>query len=307
MIKKTLLLLSFICNASAYAGTTDIQFSYQKEAKELTAAGTLCTYGKKSKQSLPSAVISYIHNHVKDQNKNFIEQIRAIKTGMFGRRLNTAELAIMYQLTEKHLGMDYFFEGNDACVNFHAVLELDYNRETSAYFNFDQPESWTFVGKRNNLSSINQAIKSIYPNITLTNADLSKSSLIELSKVSNTYALYKFDAQAYKADQASQLNTVFINAPDTYKAAMEEYLTSYQFSIATNTEDANWYLHITPKRTAQGLLFSISYQSKTSVNKVIKNDPTALPMLPTSNDQELQNLITLHLEMMEFVQLLESL
>lgn len=306
MIKKILLLLSVICSSSAYAGTTDIQFNYQKDAKELTAAGTLCTYSKKSKKSLPTAVIEYIHNYVKDKNKNFIEQIRDIKTGMFGRRLNTAELAIMYQLTEKHLGMDYFFEGNDACVNYHAILELDYSRNTSAYFNFEQPESWTFLAKRNNLANINQIIKSIYPSITLTNADLTKASLIELSKISNTYGLFKFDAQVYKTAQLSLLNTVFINAPEPYKSAMEEYLASYKFSITPNTKDANWYLHITPKRAAQGLLFNISYQSKTSVNKVIKNNPTALPMLPTSNDQELQNLITLHLEMMEFVHLLQS-
>jgi len=306
MMKKTLLLVSLIFSVSAHAEATDTKFSYQKDAKELTTSGTLCTYGKKSKQSLPTAVISHIHNHVKDQRQDFITQIRDIKSGMFGRRLDIAELAVMYQLTEQHLEMDYFFEGNSACVNFQAVLDLDYSRDTSAYFNFEQPAAWTFLAKRNDLVNINQAVKSIYPSITLTNKDLTKTSLIELSQVSTSYALYKFDAKTYKAEQASKLNTVFIDAPTAYKNAMAAYLTSYQFSIATDKNNANWRVTVEPVASTQGLLFAINYQSKSSANKQINNDPSNLPPIATNNDQELQNLIVLHLEMMEFIQLLKS-
>jgi hypothetical protein len=71
-------------------------------------------------------------------------------------------------------------------------------------------------------------------------------------------------------------------------------------------KDANWYLHITPKKIEEGISFRVSYQSKTSVNKVVKNDPYILPSLPTSNDDELKDVILLHLEMMEFVELIKS-
>jgi hypothetical protein len=308
-MKKVLLFVLSILAVSAYADTSDIKFDYQKSEKTLTVSGDLCTYGKRSKQKLPEAVIDNIHNYVKDYNKDFIEQIKNIKTGMFGRRLNTAELAIMYQLNDKHLNMDYYFEGNNACVTYQAIVTLDFSNDDSTYFDFDQPDTWTFLAKSNDLFQINNAIKSVYPSITITKQDLpqnEQSALIVLSKVSGSFSLYKFDAKKFNQIKLLALNSVFVNAPEPYKSAMEQYLTSYQFNIAEDVKDTNWYLHITPKEISEGISFRVSYQSKTSVNKVVKNDPYILPTLPTSNDDELKDIILLHLEMMEFVQLLES-
>lgn len=308
-MKNILLFVLSIFAVSAYADTSDIKFDYKKSEKTLTVSGDLCTYGKRSKQKLPEAVIDNIHNYVKDYNKDFIEQIRNIKTGMFGRRLNTAELAIIYQLNDKHLNMDYYFEGNNACVTYQAIVTLDFTNDDSTYFNFAQPDSWTFLAKTNDLFQINNAIKSVYPEIALKKPDLpqnEQSALIVLSKISESFSLYKFDAVKFNHIKLLALNSVFVNAPEPYQSAMEEYLTSYQFNVATQVKDANWYLHITPKQTEEGISFRVSYQSKTSVNKVVKNDPYILPSLPASNDDELKDVILLHLEMMEFVQLLES-
>lgn len=309
MMKQTLLLVLFSFALPGHAHTEEVKFSYAKLNKELTLSGALCTYGRKSKQKLPESVISHIHNHVKDQNKNFIDQIRDIKTGMFGRRLNMAELAVMYQLTDKHLELDYYFEGNSACVNFQARLELDFNADANMYFNFAQPDSWTFMAKRNDLADINQAIKLIYPKLSLSEQDLSaatQSYLIELSQVSDTYALYKFDAQGYTSSQSVQLNTFYVEAPAPYKAAMTDYLTSYQYSTLVDKNQANWQITVNPVKSAQNLLFTVSYQSKDDQNKQVNNDPDALPQIVTNNQQELKNLILLHLEMMEFVNVLQK-
>lgn len=310
MIKQTLLLVLFSCTVTAQAITGDILFNYKKVTKELNISGTFCAYGRKSKHSLPQSVITHIHDYVKDQNTNFIEQIRDIKTGMFGRRLNTAELAVMYQLTDKHLEMEYFFEGNSACGDYQANLELDFSASSNTYFNFAQPDSWTFMAKRDDLLDINKVIKLIYPNITLSELDLptaKQSNLIELSQVSESYSLYKFDAQRFKSSQATQLNTFYVEAPAPYKAAMTEYLTSYQFITLVDKEQANWVITVNQVKSSQNLLFTVSYQSKNSQNKQINNNPDSLPPIVTNNEQELKNIILLHLEMMEFVDVLQNI
>lgn len=304
-MKKLLLLALTLSSVSilAHASNRPVNFEYQKTDKRITVSGDLCTYSKRSKQQLPDAIITHIHEYIKGHNIHFVDQIKDINSGMFGRRLHTAELALMYQLNNKHLDINYYFEGNNACASYSAFIKLDFTIDDSQYFEFEQPKRWRFLAKTDDLVEINQAIKSVYPNIDIK-ADEVHSALVVLTEVSKSYSLYQFDAKQFKKLSLSKLNSVFIEAKQPYKSALIEYVSSYQYNVVSKKEEANWHLTLTPKQQTPQLKFVIHYQSNKTANQTIENDPSILPNLPNNDEQQLKAMILLHLEMMEFIEYL---
>lgn len=306
-MKKLLLFALTLSSAAmlAHASNRSVNFEYQKADKRITVSGNLCTYSKRSKPQLPDAIIAHIHDYIKGHNIQFVEQIKDINSGMFGRRLNTAELALMYQLNNKHLDINYYFEGNNACASYSALIKLDFTIDDNHFFEFEQPKNWRFLAKTGDLIEINQAIKSVYPNIDIK-ADEINSALVVLSEVSKSYSLYQFNADQYKQLSLSKLNSVFIEAKQPYKSALIEYVSSYQYQVVSQKEEANWHVTLTPKQQTNPVKFVIHYQSNKTAKQMIENTPSVLPSLPNNNEQQLKAIVLLHLEMMEFIEYLRT-
>lgn len=277
----------------------DVNVSYTPENKVLNVSGALCKYGRSSKRQLPDLAIQKVHKYIKKQEVDFITQIKNVKQGMAGHRLDIAKLNLFYNLTPENLNMDYYFEGNDSCAKFNAALMLDFEQNFEHAVTLNQPAKFSFIAPSNDKKQQLAKLQQVYP--TLDIQVLDADALTEVD-ANNGWSLFEFNHVQYQSSTQALQSNFYVDAAPLFQQAISEYLTSYGFNQVGSAKDAYWKITVNAQKAQQ---FAISFQYPNSKKQTLKSQPELLGDVSADNEQEQIELVKLQLELMELVEQLQ--
>jgi hypothetical protein len=277
----------------------DVSVNYTPENKVLSVSGELCKYGRSSKRQLPDLAIQKVHKYLKKQEVDFITQIKNVKQGMAGHRLDIAKLNLFYNLTPDNLNMDYYFEGNDSCAKFNADLMLDFEQNFEHAVALDLPTKFSFIAKSNDKKQQLAKLQDVYPELDIQVLDTDAFNEVGAN---NGWSLFEFDHLQYQASTQAQQSNFYVDASPVYQQAITEYLTSYGFNLVNSENDAYWKLKVSSQAGQQ---FAVSFQYPNSKKQTLRSQPELLGNVAADSEQEQVELIKLQLELMELVEQLQ--
>ncbi|NVK23428.1 MAG: hypothetical protein HWE10_00735, partial [Gammaproteobacteria bacterium] len=307
-----------VASACAASNTTEkaerkpsITFDYNSHNKLLTINGDICRYGKSAKQELPSFAINDIHNYIQQQPNSFIEQLKNIKTGMMGNRLDTAKLSVFYLLKTQNMDFAYRYEGNQVCARYNTSLALDFSQDFIDFIELNAPHQYQFVADKTDAQAIRAILTSIYPDLHASNASepfTQSEYLVEDRVLTEKLSVFTFHYLNYQANLLQRQSLVFTTGDGLYLKALNHYLQENKFTLTNEKNSAFWQLHIKNDSTNHSpYAFSVEFKKHDlDTTSVFNNDVSALPAIPTPSNTDKINLIKLYLEMQSFSQQLNN-
>jgi len=289
------LLLSWSSSALAH-----VTFSYEKANQSLSLAGSICKYGRASKNKLPSLALEQIQQQVLNQELDFIKQIKDLNSGMAGNRLETAKLAVFYQLSADALVMDYYFEGNQTCANYQANLLLNFEQNFEQFISLKAPAQYNFIAPVNNNKAILNKLQEVYPELDIEVIDAPEFELVE--QIDQNFALYNLNYQGYLQTKLMSESTFYVVGNDLLSQTLSQYLTSYEFEAQTEADKAYWQLEMKPRSNGH---FHVFYNHQGQEAKKVSSDNTMFSDITADSKEERINLILLQLELIELVEQLK--
>ena len=277
------------------------KFSYTGVDKSLQITGSLCKYGRSSKTQLPHDSLQQIFDYLQQDEQGFIKQIENIKQGMTGHRLGIAKLATLYQTDLSRFNFDYYFEGNQTCVNYATEITLNFEQIFSQFISLEEAEFFSFLANPKDKTSILLKLQTAYPNISGEVVDANE--LENVKQLTPTLALYRFDYKKFLQSQNLNQSLFYIDSSGLLANSLRQYLEQNGFNQALQKHQAYWVLSITAGKRKNE--FTVNYQNQAGQNILVKNDVDALPEMDADNEQEQLELIKLYLEMMELVEIMK--
>ena len=299
---------------SASEKIPNIEFEYTGNDKNLAISGAVCRYGRSSKSQLPEFTIKEVHQYVQQNSALFTQQIKDIKQGMMGQRLNIAKLSVFYRLKQDNINFDYFVDGNQICANYQTSLTLDFEQDFVEFIKLNVPSSYQFISNNN---EVTEKLSSIYPDIAITlqnNTSVFDSKYLTTEKkLNNTSSVFTFHYLDFKKQLMQNQSMVFVSGDKILTKALTQYLQENEFTLATSPTDAFWSFDISNEKATSSQKdisrqdtikeFAVTYKkSNTEEAGTFVNDSSVLPQLKTKTEEQKINLIKLYLEMMELAQ-----
>lgn len=248
MNKGSLSLLPYLCSGllafNSFANTPS--FEYFQPDKTLKLSGEACLNGRANKTKLPEWVKEQVHGYVMRQQDAFFAQMRDIKTGMVGRQLTTAQLAVIYQWDNERTDWQYFFEGNAVCVRYQQSFFIAEQLNVNDYITLQPPEKWQGIAALNQPEQRLAQLQAVYPDLDYASAKNITPFIRQIASLPQGFELIEFDYKRYLESVSASQNSIFIVDQSQIGNALKAYFRQQGFQITKDVNTAYWQIHVEP-------------------------------------------------------------